>query len=73
MAFTRSEDYLSDVTLLPIPFGNNKYLNKSIWIIQRMIKKDKTERMTVDKAMERFNMLFEEYARAREDLEGSAI
>lgn len=38
-----------------------------------MLKKDKTERMTVDKAMERFNMLFEEYARAREDLEGSAI
>ena len=36
-----------------------------------MLKKDKTERMTVDKAMERFNMLFEEYARAREDLEGA--
>lgn len=68
-----TDDSLSDITLLPIPFGENKYLNKCIWIIQRMLKKDKTERMTVDKAMERFNMLFEEYARAREELEGAAI
>ncbi|MBQ5984103.1 MAG: protein kinase [Bacteroidales bacterium] len=68
-----SVDSLSDVTLLPIPNGKSKHLKKCIGIIRQMLKKDKTERMTVDKAMERFNMLFEEYARAREELEGAAI
>ena len=68
-----SDDPLSDISLFPIPYRKNTYLNRVIWIIQRMLKKDKTERMSVDKAMERFNMLFEEYARAREGLEGTAI
>ena len=68
-----SDDSLSDISLYPIPYRKNTHLNRVIWIIQQMLKKDKTERMSVDKAMERFNMLFEEYARAREELEGTAI
>lgn len=55
-----SDDPLSDISLFPIPYRKNTYLNRVIWIIQRMLKKDKTERMSVDKSMERFNMLFEE-------------
>lgn len=68
-----TEDTLSEIVLLPIPNGKGKYLNKSIWIIRQMLKIDKTERMPLDQAMKRFNLLFEEYSKAREDLEGVAI
>ena len=68
-----SDDPLSILSLFPIPFGKNKYVNKGVWIIQRMLKIDKTERMPLDQAMARFNMLFEEYANAREELEGVAM
>ncbi len=68
-----SDDPLSKIELFPIPFGKNKYINKSIWIIQRMLKTDIMERMHLDKSMEKYNMLFKEYARARENLEGSAV
>ena len=43
-----SDDPLSDISLFPIPYRKNTYLNRVIWIIQRMLKKDKTERMSVD-------------------------
>jgi serine/threonine-protein kinase len=68
-----TEDNSLDISLFPIPFRNNIYLNKCIWTIQRMLKIDKTERMTLDQAMMRFNKLFSEFAKAREKLEGSAI
>lgn len=68
-----SDDYLSEISLFPIPFVKNKYLNKSIWIIQRMLKKDKAERITLDQAMQKYNLLFKEYAKEREELEGTAI
>ena len=68
-----SDDSLSRIALFPIPYGKNKYLNKSIWIIQRMLKINREERMTLDNAMIRFNQLFKEYATAREELEGFAI
>ena len=68
-----SEDSLSEIALFPIPNGKGKYLNKSIWIIRQMLRIDKNERMPLDQAMKRFNLLFEEYSKAREELEGTAI
>ena len=69
-----SEDSLAPIELLPISTGSkNTYINKSIWTIRQMLKIDKTERMSLNSAMTRFNYYFEEYAKARELLEGSAI
>ncbi len=68
-----SEDPLSEIVLSPIPNGKSKYQNKSVWIIRQMLKMDKSERMTLDQAMKRFNRLFEEYSKEREELEGAAI
>lgn len=69
----QTNDNSSGISLSSIPHQKTKYLNKSIWIIRQMLIIDKNKRMTIDKAMKRFNIIFEEYAKNRELLEGSAI
>ena len=68
-----SEDALSPIKLSPIPRGKNQYINRAIWIIQQMLKIDKTRRISVDQAQMRFNKLFEDYSYAKEQLDGSSI
>lgn len=68
-----SDDPLAAIELSPIPSGSNTFINKSIWIIRQMLRINKAERISLNEAMTRFNFCFEEYAKAREVLEGSAI
>ena len=64
---------LSPIKLHPIPYGKNAYINKAIWIIQRMLKIDKASRISVQEALLKFNKVFDDYAKEKEKLDGSAI
>lgn len=68
-----SDDALSPIKLHPIPYGKNAYINKAIWIIQRMLKIDKASRISVQEALLKFNKVFDDYAKEKEKLDGSAI
>lgn len=68
-----TDDPLSDVQLNPISNSHNSYTNKAIWIIRQMLKIDKDERISLDNALARFNMLFENYSKEKEKLDGSAV
>ena len=69
----QTEDSLSDVKLYPIPLSNNLHKNRVIRIIWGMLRIDNAKRFTIDYAMNKFSMAFEEYAKAKELLEGTAM
>lgn len=65
-----SDDLTSEVVIASIPTPSGKYGRKILYLIQAMLKKNKEERIGVDKALQRLNLIYEEYLKDKIKLTG---
>lgn len=65
-----SDDLTSEVVIRSIPIPKGKYGRKIWYLIQMMLKKSNEERICVDKALQRLNLIYEEYKKDKVKLTG---
>lgn len=68
-----SDDLTQPITINKISTPAGKYGKRILWVILGMLNKDKGKRLTVDKALDYFNSIYEDYLKDKVVLEGAIM
>jgi Serine/threonine protein kinase len=68
-----TENLLEDIKLKPVPVPKGKYGGRIHFILLKMIARDKEKRITVDRALDLFNKIHEDYLKDIINIQGDIL